>query len=131
MAVTFNDVQRVAEDLHLLGHEADHRSAVSRNYYAALHASIAWIASVPGVPSIGGASGGTHTIVENQLGRLDPVRASRDQIAKGKRLAMKLRALKARRVIADYKLADQLTQGEIDAQRTQTQSYLQETTSAP
>ncbi len=131
MPISFEDIQQVARDLHAGEGDASKRSAVSRNFYAALHAAEHWIAHVPGMPSFGGRQGGMHVKVGNQLRGLDPIRSTPDQRQKGIKLAIKLDAMKVRRVIADYKLTDDLRPEEMTAQHVEADDYLRLCRSAP
>lgn len=130
MSTSFADIQEVAETLHAATDEASHRSAVSRNFYAAMHGAAHWIGTTPGMPSVGGAPGGLHTELQNKLRALDRS-ASPDQRWKGRVLAAKLAALKARRVIADYELSNVLRAEEIAAQNDETVDFLEKCTTAP
>jgi hypothetical protein len=118
VAITFADVLAVADGLHGQASEPCQRSAVSRYFYAGLHGADHWLTTTPGMPSSGSAAGGMHAQLEAKLRNLDR-HASDAQRKKGRVLAAKLGALKARRVQADYQLSMTMTAAEIAAQKTE------------
>lgn len=117
MAITFNEVLQVADALHGEEAEACKRSAASRYFYAGLHAADHWLNGTPGMPSAGNANG-MHAQVEAKLRNLDS-QATAEQRKKGRILAARLGALKMRRVQADYKLAETMTDADLAAQKAE------------
>jgi len=103
MAISHQDILSVADQLYGAGGEPASRSATSRYYYASMHGATEWLSKTPGVPSAGTAKGGLHTVVEGKLRTLDPT-ASTQLKMKGRSLAVRLVAMKARRVSCDYDL---------------------------
>jgi hypothetical protein len=130
VAITFHDIHALAGQLQCHAGEAEQRAAVSRDYYAALHASDHWLNQTPGAPSAGEATGGMHVTVYNKLRHLDR-QASSKQKVKGRVLAIRLLGMKARRVTADYKLADTLRPEEIAQHHAEARAYLDDYLSVP
>lgn len=112
------DLLALAELLAARNDECSLRSATSRAYYAAYHASSLWHAGLPEPGSNTGPAGGKHQVLINQLRHPGPKVAAADR-QKSKFAGMKLDVMRARRVSADYDLpavsapaetADQLAQ---------------------
>lgn len=130
MPVGFNDVFAVGDQLLALGGESNERSAMSRHYYAAFHAAKHWLNSTPGMPSAGGAQGGSHEAVSNMLRNLDR-QASVEQKKKGHKLATRLVIMKVRRCDADYDLHLPYPQSAPAQQQADAALFLQDCQSPP
>lgn len=130
MPIRFNDVFAVADALLVQGGEANERSAMSRHYYAAFHAAKHWLSTTPGMPSAGGAQGGSHEAVSNMLRNLDRL-STVEQKKKGHKLATRLVIMKVRRCAADYDLHLPYPAGEPNQQRADAELYLNDCQSPP
>lgn len=87
--------------------EAHQRSAVSRAYYAGYHGCKAWYEELPGVASIGGgAEGGVHQNLINQLQNPAPEVTCAATRKASKLLGTRLQVYKTQRVQADYFLSE-------------------------
>lgn len=87
------------------GDEAHCRTAVGRAYYAAYHDSRRWCAAKLTEMGSSKTSQGTHAIFISEL--CNPSKANTAELQRNSlRRGMLLRSLHARRVQADYKLAE-------------------------
>lgn len=123
MVITCHQIAQVGDELAALGDEPSQRSAVSRHFYAAFHRCVQWKDALPGTASIGGYSGGSHQTLLNQLRGPDRL-CSDAQKKRSRFLAVKLAALRTRRVVADYELGDTLLPGEVNTQQFQAATIL-------
>lgn len=123
MAVTPVEIANVADSLYQFGGEPANRSAVSRSFYAAYHAADIWQAALPGVASIAGPTGGYHQDLINKLYNGDTSWTAA-QRKNGRKLSIKLNGLRTRRVIADYKLNEDLEASEILEQQVAAKEIL-------
>lgn len=83
--------------------EGHWRSAVSRAYYSAYHAGVAWHSKMP-VPGSVGHSKSVHEQLIQQLARPDNA-CKADQQKRSRVLSNQLRTLRAMRVQSDYHLS--------------------------
>lgn len=125
MAINCQDLVDVARRLKDAGGEPNDRSAVSRFFYGAFHSCGRWLQSLPGMASAGGVEGGVHQALINSMRQVDR-QCSDDQRRRGRRLAILVGSLRERRVVADYKLDEQLLPGEVAAQDSATVTVFEE-----
>jgi hypothetical protein len=110
MSVVPQDIHNVAASLSGGSDEACWRSSLSRSYYSVFHACALWHAQLP-LPGSQGAGGGSHQRLCSQL-RNPGVSGDAALVHKSKTLGMQLDALRVRRKVADYDIAETVDQAE-------------------
>lgn len=107
MSITAQDLLGLAKVLDTAGGELSQRSGISRAYYSCYHASLEWLAGLPGVPSQGsGKAGGKHQTLINYLANPAPEVKCPEKRKLSKQLSTQLSLLRGRRVSADYFLGE-------------------------
>ena len=105
------------------GTECEVRSSISRSYYAAFHACLAWHNALKAPGSVSGTAGGKHQQLINKL--KNPAREISAALrGESKRLGMKLEILRGRRVTADYVLDETISISESSTQLIQATAVL-------
>ena len=103
MSVNAADIYHLAAQLSKGATEAELRSAVSRAYYAAYHACLAWHKNLPSPGSNSGPAGGVHQELCNRLKNPAP-EVSPDLMKSSRRLSVMLSVLRSQRGLADYEV---------------------------
>lgn len=114
MSIRAADFVQVAERLAAVDDEPHARSAVSRAYYGAYHAALAWERGLAAPGSMAGAVGGMHEQLLARL-RTPAPEVKGEQRLKSRSLAYRLQVLRASRTMADYDLAAAVDPGEVGA----------------
>lgn len=102
MTISQDDLLSFAEALASETMEVQHRSAVSRAYYAAYHQSVAWATALPSA-GISSPGSGVHKAHIDALTHPTVVGA---QAMQSRSIGYMLGALKAERTRADYHLSE-------------------------
>lgn len=109
MSTSAVDLLQLAALLAEGNDEASWRGAVSRAYYASYHGCRAWHIARPQPGSTAGPSGGVHQTLINQLKNGAPEWPTQQRLL-SRSLSYQLAALLANRKIADYVIADNVSQ---------------------
>ncbi|WP_423595432.1 hypothetical protein [Roseateles sp. MS654] len=114
MPIESHHLLTLAEELGARPDEASRRSSISRAYYAAYHRCLAWEESLPHH----GDDGGLHGLHARLIGRLlhPAASCSTRQAKRSMALAKLLNQQRGRRVAADYKLDEHVSQASVRAQ---------------
>jgi hypothetical protein len=120
MATSTKDL--LAQAMGERGHsaEARRRATISRAYYAAYHRCREWARSLPFSSEPVVKAHGMHEQLIDRLAN-PPPSCSRERRRVARQLAAQLSALKARRVAADYKLRQYISEDEMRMQQSEAQ----------
>ncbi len=118
MATSTNDLLAQALGTACRSGEARRRATISRAYYAAYHRCREWARSLPRSPESGSHAHGVHERLIDRLAN-PPPSCSRERRRIARQLAAQLAALKARRVAADYKLRQSISEDDMRMQQSE------------
>lgn len=118
MPVTIDELMNIAREQGQRNAEGWRRSAISRAYYAAYHRCREWERALPALGANVGSQGGRHQELINRLKHPDRA-CSAVMKLRSKANGAQLEVQRERRVKADYRLNDWVSEKELSEQLDQ------------